>query len=214
MVPAAIWATPCSVWLFALSKRTQTCRRPATKLFYGCSCQAGVVLRYKIEKYSQQLGAGLKSEFDAEAIRGRLAEQSAQVVGLGVVEAHRPGSKAVQRPRPFAEHLAVIMAGVRQDAVVVQPPNSRFWPFEHLQKPSFGRVAQYTGDVVQSIVRMALAEQNRQRGSSRGETTAAVYWSTPGRAHPNVRELSMCAPPMRRSPILNCCACFAPAHFC
>ena len=61
----------------------------------------GVVLCYKIEKYSQQLGAGLKLEFDAEAIRGLLAEQSAQVVGLGVVEAHRPGSKAVQRPRPL-----------------------------------------------------------------------------------------------------------------
>ena len=66
------------------------------------------------------------------------------------------------------------MAGVRQDAVVAHPPNSEFRPFEHLQKPSIGRVAQYAGDVVQSIVRMALAEQNRQRGSSRGEKTTTV----------------------------------------
>ena len=107
------------------------------------------------------------------------------------------------------------MAGVRQNAVVVKPPNSEFRPFEHLQKPSFERVAQYAGDVMQSIVRMALAEQNRQRGSSRGETTALVQWSTPdGRAHPNVRELSVCAPPMRCSPILNYCSCFASARFC
>ena len=120
--------------------------------------------------------------YEAEAVGGRLAEQGAQVVGLGVAESHHPGSKAAQRPRPFAEHLAVIMAGVRQDAVVAQPPNSEFRPFEHLQKPSIGRVAQYAGDVVQSIVRMALAEQNRQRGSSWGETTAAVlvYSDRPG----------------------------------
>ena len=174
----------------------------------------GAVLCYKIEKYSQQLGAGLKSEFDAEAIRGRLAEQSAQVVGLGVVEAHRPGSKAVQRPRPLAEHLAGIMAGVRQNAVVAQPLNSEFRPFEHLQKPSFERVAQCAGDVVQSIVRMALAEQNRQRGSSWGETTAAVlvYSDRPG--SPKRPGAVVCAPPMRCSPILNCYTYLAPARFC
>ena len=32
-----------------------------------------------------------------------------------VAEAHHPGSKAAQRPRPFTEHLVVIMAGVRQE---------------------------------------------------------------------------------------------------
>ena len=72
-----------------------------------------LVLRYKIEKHSQQVGAGVKVGYEAEAVGGHLAEQSVQFVGLGVIEAHHSDSKAAQRPHSFAGHLAVIMAGVR-----------------------------------------------------------------------------------------------------
>ena len=77
-----------------------------------------------------------------------------------MAEAHRPGGEAALWPGAFAEHLAVMVALVRQNAVIVKVPDGGAGAFQHLQKAAFGRVQQHAGDVVLPVVSAGLLEQD------------------------------------------------------